>query len=102
MNVVNEESFSLSSLAITSILDPFQQVFYTDESIHEFLSIDELPWDDLHHRSSFLPKLDIFEDKFSSMFTTSYVKEPQNRISITNSYSKVNLGNISSTIPIDI
>ena len=58
MNVVTEESSSLSSSALTSISDPFQQVFYTDESIREFLSMDELPWDDLHHRSSFLPDLD--------------------------------------------
>ena len=62
MNVINEESFSTSSSTTTSILDPFQQMFHTDENIREFLSIDELPWDDLHHRSSFLSKLDKFEN----------------------------------------
>lgn len=76
MNVINEESFSPSSSAITSIPDPFQQVFHTDESIHEFLSIDELPWDDLHHRLSFLPELDRFENNFSSIFLVDYVNEP--------------------------
>ena len=49
-----------------------------------------------------MPELDRFEDKFSSIFTTDYVKEPQSLISIKTSDSEVNLGNISSTIPIDI
>ena len=87
---------------MTSISDPFQQVFYTDESIREFLSMDELPWDDLHHRSSFLPELDRFENDFSSIFTIDYVKEPQDPIMITNSDSEINLGNISTIVPIDI
>ena len=77
-------------------------MFHTDEIIHEFLSIDKLPWDDLHHRSSFLSELDKFENNFSSIFTADYVKELQSPISITNLDSEVNLGNISSTIPIDI
>ena len=59
-------------------------MFHTDESIQEFLSMDELPWDDLHHRYSFLPDLDKFENEFSSIFIIDYVKEPQNPISITN------------------
>ena len=70
----HEESFSPSSSALTSIPDPFQQVFYTDESIREFLSTDELPWEDLHHRSSFLPDLDHFDTDFSSIVTVDYVK----------------------------
>ena len=39
---------------------------------------------------------------FFSIFTIDYVKEPQNPISITNSVSYINLGNISTTVPIDI
>ena len=76
MNVINEESSSLSRSALTSISNPFQQVFHTDESIREFLSMDELPWDDLHHRSFFLPEIDRFEIDFSSIYTIDYVKEP--------------------------
>ena len=49
MNVITEESSSLSSLALISFFDPFQHVFHNDESICEILSLDELPWDDLHH-----------------------------------------------------
>ena len=102
MNVINEESFSTSSSATTTIPDPFQQVFHIDESIHEFLSIDELPWDDLHYRSSFLSELDKFKNNFSSIFTANYVEQPQSPISITNLDFEVNLGNFSSTIPVDI
>ena len=57
MNVIIEESSSLSSSTLTFISDPCQQMFYIDESIREFMSLDKLPWDDLHHRSSFLPEL---------------------------------------------
>ena len=64
--------------------------------------MDELPRDDLHHRSSFLHDLDKFENDFSFIFTIDYVEEPQNTISITNMDSEINLGNISTTIPIDI
>lgn len=77
-------------------------MFHTDESIGEFLSLDELPWDDLHHRYSFFPELDRLENDFSSIFTIDYVEESQNPISITSSDSEINLGNISTIVPIDI
>ncbi len=64
------------------------------------MSIDDLPWEDLHHQSSFLPELDHFENDFSSIFTTDYVKEPQNPLQHPN--SELNLGNISQTFPIDL
>jgi hypothetical protein len=38
--------------------DPLNETFPTDESIIEVMSLDETPWNDLHHRSSFLPSLD--------------------------------------------
>lgn len=66
MNVISEESSSLSSSTLTPFSDPFQHVFETDESIQEILSLDELPWDDLHHRSSFFHDLDNLENYFSS------------------------------------
>ncbi|MCY6488125.1 hypothetical protein, partial [Actinobacillus pleuropneumoniae] len=55
---------------------------------------------DLHHRSSFLPEDDRFENDFSSIFTAEYVKEAQNPMKHPD--SKLNLVNISRTIPIDI
>ena len=64
MNVVSEQSSSISSSTLTLFLDPFQHVFTIDENIQEILSSDEFPWDDLHHRSSFLPDLDKLEKIF--------------------------------------
>eukprot|EP00253_Pinus_taeda_P024659 PITA_24659 len=76
------------------------ETVHTDEKIREILFVDDLPWEDLHHQSSFLPELDHFENDFSSIFTADYVKEPQNPLK--HSDSELNLGNISRTIPIDI
>ena len=74
MNVVHEDSFSSSpSASIT-----FPEVVSSDEHLREILCIDDLPWEDLHHRSSFLPEGDCFENDFSSIFTTEYVKDAQN------------------------
>ena len=56
MNGIHEESLSISSSATTT----FPEFFHTDEQICELLSIDDLPWEDLHHRSLFLPELDHF------------------------------------------
>ena len=64
------------------------------------MSVDDLPWEDLHHRSSFLPELDHFENDFASIFTAEYAKEPQNPLHNPN--FELNLENISQTIPIDI
>ena len=48
----------------------------------------------------FLPNIDNFENDFSSIFTTDYVKEPQNPLS--HSDSELNLENISIMVPLDI
>ena len=64
--------------------------------------MDELPWDDIHHRSSFLPDLDRLENDFSSIFSIDYVEEPQNPIFILHLDFETNLENISAIIPIDI
>ena len=96
MNVVHEESLSTSNSDSTT----FSELVHTDEQIREILFVDDLPWEDLHHRSSFLPEIDHFENDFSSIFTVDYVKEPHNPLQHPN--SKLNFGNISWTIPIDI
>ena len=96
MNEVHEDSFSTS----TSELKTFSKLVQSNEQICEILCVDELPWEDLHHRSSFLPESDRFENYFSSIFTTEYVKDAQNPMK--NPDSELNLGNISKTIPLDI
>ena len=71
MNVVYEESLSTSNSDSTI----FSKLFHTDVKIHEILSVDDLPWEYLHHRSSFLPEIDHFKNDFSSILTTDYVKD---------------------------
>jgi len=96
MNVVHDESLSTSnSNPIT-----FSKPVHTDEKICEILCVDDLQWEYIHHKSSFLLEIDRFENDFSSIFSTDYVKEPQNPMQ--NPDSKLNLGNISRTFPIDI
>ena len=70
MNGIQQESLSISS----SVTTTFPELVHTDEQIREFLSVDDLPWEDLHHRSSFLPELDHFENDFASIFTVEYAK----------------------------
>ena len=96
MSVIHEESLSISISATTKIPDPV----HIDEQLQEFLSVDDLPWEDLHHRSLFSPEFNHFENYFSSIFTTDYAKEPQNPLQHFD--SELNLENISRTIPIEI
>jgi hypothetical protein len=51
------DAYSMSSWldSLSSAIDYISQIFPSDESIMEMLSIDDVPWDDNHHRSSFLP-----------------------------------------------
>ena len=44
MNVIHEESLSISSSTTMTFLD----LVHTDEQIRELLSVDDLPWEDLH------------------------------------------------------
>ena len=50
MNVVHEDSFFSSPSALIT----FPEVVSSDEHLREILCVDDLPWEDLHHRSSFL------------------------------------------------
>ena len=68
----------------------------------EMLSIKEPPWDDNHHRSSFLPSLDEIEKYISSIFPRDIVDSPQSPILTQDTISEGNLGNISHTITVDI
>jgi hypothetical protein len=53
--------------SLSSRIDYISPIFPSDETIREMLSIDELPWDDNHHRPSFLPLM----KKFSEIYTLS-------------------------------
>ena len=71
----------------------FSELVHSDEHICEVLCVDDPPWEDLHHRSSFLPEINRFESDFSSIFSIEYVKEPQSPMKHPD--SELNLGNIS-------
>jgi hypothetical protein len=68
----------------------------------EMLSIDEVPCDDNHHRSSFLPPLEEIQEDIHSIFPPNIVDSPQSPILTHDTTFEGNLGNISYTIPIDI
>jgi hypothetical protein len=54
----NTYSFPSWLNSLSFAFDYISHIFPSDESIMEMLSIDEVPWDDNHHRSSFLPPLE--------------------------------------------
>jgi hypothetical protein len=97
-------SYSLPSWldSLSSTFDYILHIFPSDESIMEMLSIEEAPWDDNHHHSSFLPSLDEIEKDISSIFPTDIVDSPQSPILTQDTISEGNLGNISHTITVDI
>jgi hypothetical protein len=68
----------------------------------EMLSIDEAPWDDNNHHSSFISSLDDIEKDISSIFPRDIVDCPQSPILTQDTISEGNLGNISSTIIFDV
>ena len=102
MNTIIDEYSHLSRLEPISMTDPFNKDFLTDEGIMEVMILDEMPWNNTHHRSTFLPSFDKIENNFSSLFSSETLSDPQNPISTLSFSSKYNLGNISATIPIDI
>ena len=66
------------------------------------MSVKELPWEDFHHRPSFLPNIQLMEDNLESIISPDIVKNPQTLILTHNVLSEGNMGNITETFPIDI
>lgn len=66
------------------------------------MSVEELPWEDFHHRSSFFPDFQLVEDKLTSIISSDIVKNPQIPILIHDVLSEGNMGNITKKIPINI
>jgi hypothetical protein len=88
--------------SLSSAIDYISHIFPSDESIMEMLSIDDLPWDDNHHQSSFLPPLEEIHQDIQSIFPPDVTKALQSPILTQDSLSEGNMGNISTTITIDI
>jgi hypothetical protein len=103
-HMVASNSYSIPSWlnSLSSNFDYILQIFPSDESIMEMLSIEESPWNDNHHCSSFLSSLDEIEENIQSIFPYDIIDNPQSLILIQDTITEGNLGNISHTINIDI
>jgi len=74
----------------------------SDESIMEAMSVDDLPWKDGHHRSSFFPDIQNMEDCLPSMVPPDVTLSPQTPVLTCHVLSEGNMGNITTTRPMDI
>ena len=82
--------------------DYLDDVFPSDEAILEAMSGIELPWEELHHRSYFLPELDRLEcDDFRAILSEK-IGSLVVPLSSPGQMAKGNVTNLSPTIPINI
>jgi hypothetical protein len=88
--------------SLSSAIDYISKIFPSDESSMEMLSIDDVPWDDNHHRSSFLLPLEEIHQDIHSVFPSNVTNAPQSPILTQDTLSEGNMGNISTMIIIDI
>jgi hypothetical protein len=103
-NSLAPDAYSMPSWldSLSSAVDYISHIFPSDESIMEMLSIDDLPWDDNHHRSSFLLSLEEIQQDIHSVFPPDVANALQSPILTQDAFSKGNMGNISTMIVIDI
>jgi hypothetical protein len=74
----------------------------SDEAILEAMSGPDRPWENMHHRSYFLPELvRIEQDEFNSTLS-EMVSHTVVLLDMHGIYAEGNMENISPTIPIDI
>jgi hypothetical protein len=94
-----EPVWAQGSLATTDSLD---LVLPSDEAVIEALTSPEKPWDDLHHRSYFLPELRRIEAGEFTITMTGDQPCPINLLATHEIYAEGNMATIIETIPIDI
>ena len=82
--------------------DPLNEIFPTNESIFEVMSLDETPWNDVHHLSSFLPSLSEIPLCLGAFVSHNPTHPLQTPIFVHEVLSEGNMGNITATMPIDI
>lgn len=83
-------------------LDPLNEKFPTDESITEVMSLEETPWNDAHHCSSFLPSLGEISSCLDTFVSRTITHPLQTPILVHEFLSEGNMGNITAALPIDI
>jgi hypothetical protein len=99
LDPVFEPTWAQGSLATTDSLD---LVFPSDEAIIEALTSPDKPWDDLHHRSYFLPELGRIEAGEFMLTMTGDRSCPINPLATHTVYAEGNMETIAKMIPIDI
>ena len=82
--------------------DCLDDVFSSDEAIIEAMSGVEPPWEELHHRSYFLPKLDHLECEDFREILSQIIGIPIVPLSSPGPMADGKMVNISPTIPINI
>lgn len=91
-------AWTLGSNSAQGFLDT---VLQSEEAIPEEMIGVDRPWDDLHHRSYFLPHLWEIESSFSSL-STSDVHTILNPLALAQFFAEGNMYVISRTVPMDI
>jgi hypothetical protein len=99
LDLIIKPTWAQGSLADTDSLD---LVFPLDESIIEEMTSLDKPWDDLHHRSYFLPELRRIEAGEFTLTMTEDRSCPINPLDTHDVYTEGNMEIITEMIPIDI
>jgi hypothetical protein len=94
-----EPIWAQGSLTDTDSLD---LVLPSDEAVIESMTSSDKPWDDLHHRSYFLPELSRIEVGEFTLTMTGDRSCPINPLATHEVYAEGNMETIVETIPINI
>jgi hypothetical protein len=94
-----EPIWAQGSLANTDSLD---LVLHSDEAVIEAMTSPDKPWEDLHHRSYFLPELRLIEPGEFTITMTGDQPCPINLLATQEIYAEGNMVTIATTIPINI
>jgi hypothetical protein len=94
-----EPSWAHGSLANTDSLD---LILPSDEAVIEAMTSPDKPWDDLHHRSYFLPKLSRIEEGEFTMTMIGDRSCHTNPLATHKIYAEGNMETIAEMIPINI
>jgi hypothetical protein len=94
-----EPIWAQNSLVDTDSLD---LVLPSDEAIIEAMTGPDKPWEDLHHRSYFLPELQRIEKGEFTITMTGEQPCPINLLATQDIYAEGNMATIAETLPINI
>jgi hypothetical protein len=97
-----EEDLVLRPMWATSSHDLLDETFPSDESILEAMNVFERPWDDMHHRSYFLPSLERTKQDYFRSTLSEIVGHDVVPLDTHGIYTEGNMVSISPIVQIDI